>query len=40
MSWRLPGTIVELAHPLLLLVALLAVPVWWWSRRAAGRVVF
>jgi len=36
MSWHLAG----LAHPWFLLVALLALPVFWWSRRAAGRVVF
>ncbi|HTL37444.1 MAG TPA: VWA domain-containing protein [Kofleriaceae bacterium] len=39
-GWLIPGTRVELAHPLLILVALLAVPVVWWSRRSAGRVVF
>jgi Ca-activated chloride channel family protein len=31
---------VELAHPWTLLVALLAIPAVWWSRRGAGRVVF
>jgi Ca-activated chloride channel family protein len=31
---------VELAHPALLLVALLAILALWWSRRGAGRVVF
>lgn len=33
-----PG--LELAHPWLLLVALLAAPAWWLARRARGRVVF
>jgi Ca-activated chloride channel homolog len=38
MGTNLP--VIELAHPWLLLVALFAIPALWWSRRAAGRVVF
>lgn len=34
------GVGVELAHPWYLLVALAAIPAVWWSRRAAGRVMF
>jgi len=30
----------EFAQPWFLLLALLALPAWWWSRRASGRVVF
>lgn len=31
---------VQLPHPWFALLALLAIPVWWWSQRSAGRVVF
>ena len=31
---------IGLAHPWLLLAALLALPAWWWSRKSGGRVVF
>jgi Ca-activated chloride channel family protein len=31
---------VQLAHPWFLLVALAALPAWWWSTLSAGRVVF
>ena len=31
---------VTLTYPWAVLLALLAIPAWWWSRRAAGRVVF
>ncbi|NVB82156.1 MAG: VWA domain-containing protein [Kofleriaceae bacterium] len=31
---------VQLPHPWFALLALLALPAWWWSQRSAGRVVF
>nr|HEX4318970.1 VWA domain-containing protein [Kofleriaceae bacterium] len=40
MTWLARLTGYDLAHPWLLLLALLAVPAVWWTQRSAGRVVF